>query len=409
MVLRRRHDLRRYTLASLRSQVSLVLQDTVLLSGTMPRTSATGSTARDPGADRAGGPFGERPRLHRGPAGRLRHRGRRAGGDAVRGAAPAHRHRARLHPAGADPGAGRTDDRPRRRLDAPGRRGAPHRSCGARPRSSSRTTQPSSGVPTGSWSSRTAASPRWDARRSCSGGRALRGPDAALVRARRRRPRPRRAGRHGSRRRATRRPDHPPPEGRRITAAGHRPAAPGTPTALQRSGRPACQRWPTARDGCRRSREPTAAGGGRPAVAGWSPPRWTSGRRGPAPDPGCRAAPGAAVDDVRVGSVLYRPDGGATLRYLVRLAPPGRGAGPARRGPGLRRRRRRPAVPRRSRPAHAGPRGRSAVLMRRCSAGSCPAPAASARSAAAPWTSSTTRGRGRACCATGSPRSRWSG
>ena len=26
------------------------------------------------------------------------------------------------------------------------------------------------------------------------------------------------------------------------------------------------------------------------------------------------AAPGADVDDVRVGSVLYRPDGGATLR-----------------------------------------------------------------------------------------------
>ncbi len=36
------------------------------------------------------------------------------------------------------------------------------------------------------------------------------------------------------------------------------------------------------------------------------------------------AAPGADVDDVRVRSVLYRPDGGATLRYLVRLAPSGR-------------------------------------------------------------------------------------
>jgi Ser/Thr protein kinase RdoA (MazF antagonist) len=33
-----------------------------------------------------------------------------------------------------------------------------------------------------------------------------------------------------------------------------------------------------------------------------------------------RAAPGAAVDAVHVGSVLYRPDGSCTLRYLVRLS-----------------------------------------------------------------------------------------
>jgi hypothetical protein len=37
-----------------------------------------------------------------------------------------------------------------------------------------------------------------------------------------------------------------------------------------------------------------------------------------------RAVPGAAVDTVRVGSVLYRPDGSCTLRYVVRLAPRGR-------------------------------------------------------------------------------------
>jgi hypothetical protein len=37
-----------------------------------------------------------------------------------------------------------------------------------------------------------------------------------------------------------------------------------------------------------------------------------------------RTEPGAVVDDVRVGSVLYRPDGGCTMRYSVRLAPPGR-------------------------------------------------------------------------------------
>jgi hypothetical protein len=37
-----------------------------------------------------------------------------------------------------------------------------------------------------------------------------------------------------------------------------------------------------------------------------------------------RAVPDAAIDAVRVGSVLYRPDGGCTLRYVVGLAPPGR-------------------------------------------------------------------------------------
>jgi aminoglycoside phosphotransferase (APT) family kinase protein len=42
-----------------------------------------------------------------------------------------------------------------------------------------------------------------------------------------------------------------------------------------------------------------------------------------------RAVPDAAVEAVRVGSVLYRPDGGCTLRYRVRLAPGGRApAGP---------------------------------------------------------------------------------
>jgi hypothetical protein len=34
-----------------------------------------------------------------------------------------------------------------------------------------------------------------------------------------------------------------------------------------------------------------------------------------------RAEPDAVVEDVRVGSVLYRPDGSCTLRYLVRLSP----------------------------------------------------------------------------------------
>ena len=51
-------DLRRYTLESLRSQVSLVLQDTVLLSGTMAENIGYGIDGADPGADRAGGPAG---------------------------------------------------------------------------------------------------------------------------------------------------------------------------------------------------------------------------------------------------------------------------------------------------------------------------------------------------------------
>ena len=36
-----------------------------------------------------------------------------------------------------------------------------------------------------------------------------------------------------------------------------------------------------------------------------------------------RALPDAGVDDVRIGSVLYRPDGGCTLRYQVGAAGPG--------------------------------------------------------------------------------------
>jgi hypothetical protein len=37
-----------------------------------------------------------------------------------------------------------------------------------------------------------------------------------------------------------------------------------------------------------------------------------------------REVPDSVVDSVRVRSVLYRPDGGCTLRYLVRLSPAGR-------------------------------------------------------------------------------------
>ena len=61
------------------------------------------------------------------------------------------------------------------------------------------------------------------------------------------------------------------------------------------------------------------------ALAVREPLREAVGRRSPAVLAAldvarARAFAGAAVDGVRVRSVLYRPDGGCTLRYLVRLA-----------------------------------------------------------------------------------------
>ena len=125
------------------------------------------------------------------------------------------------------------------------------------------------------------------------------------------------------------------------------------------------------------------------------------GRRGRGRNPRCRARPSRTC---ACGSVRYRPDGGATLRYRVRLAPSGRGTGPARRRAGLRSA---TSSCGRSRPIPACPRcpARSTrCSCGGCSAGSSPAPAESGPSAAAPSTSSTTRGRDAACCATGSPR-----
>ena len=92
-------DVRQLTLSSLRSQVSLVLQDTVLLSGTVGGEHRVRHRRRDARAHRGGGPDGERARLHHGPARRLRDAARRARGDAVGWSAAAHRHRPGLHPA----------------------------------------------------------------------------------------------------------------------------------------------------------------------------------------------------------------------------------------------------------------------------------------------------------------------
>ena len=64
-------DLRRLTLSSLRSQVSLVLQDTVLLSGSCRGEHRLRHRRCDAGAHRGSGSDGERARLHHGHARRL--------------------------------------------------------------------------------------------------------------------------------------------------------------------------------------------------------------------------------------------------------------------------------------------------------------------------------------------------
>ena len=69
-------DLRRLTMDSLRSQVSLVLQDTVLLSGSVAENIGYGIADATPEADRTGGPGGQRAQLHHGHARRLRHSAR---------------------------------------------------------------------------------------------------------------------------------------------------------------------------------------------------------------------------------------------------------------------------------------------------------------------------------------------
>ena len=83
------------------------------------RLRPSGSQAR---GDRARRRAGQRRRVHRGDAGRLRHDGRRARRDAFRRPAPAHRHRAGRDPQHADPDPGRAHVRTGRAVRAGGHR-----------------------------------------------------------------------------------------------------------------------------------------------------------------------------------------------------------------------------------------------------------------------------------------------
>ena len=86
------HDLRDLTMASVRAQVTVVLQDSVLFATTVRDNIAYGPPGATP-EQLVGRAPGRRARVHPGAAPRLRHGRRGAGRDAVRRAAPAHRHR----------------------------------------------------------------------------------------------------------------------------------------------------------------------------------------------------------------------------------------------------------------------------------------------------------------------------
>ena len=58
-------DIRDVTLASLRAQVGIVTQETVLFDDTIASNIAYGTAGRHPRADRGGGARRARPRLHR--------------------------------------------------------------------------------------------------------------------------------------------------------------------------------------------------------------------------------------------------------------------------------------------------------------------------------------------------------
>ena len=112
-------DLRDVTLDSLRGNIGMVFQESLLFNRTIREKPDRRPSRRDRRRDRARLPHGRRPRVHRAPAGRLRHDDRRARHLLVRRAAPAPGHRARPAEGPADPDPGRSHQRPGR-----GNRGA---------------------------------------------------------------------------------------------------------------------------------------------------------------------------------------------------------------------------------------------------------------------------------------------
>ena len=119
-------DLRDYNLGDLRRQFGIVLQEPVLFSSTIGENIAYGRPGGHARADRRGGAPGQRPRVHLGPARRLRHHGRRARHAPVGRRAPAHLSRPRVsagranpHPRRADELGGREDRSRHHRGDEP--------------------------------------------------------------------------------------------------------------------------------------------------------------------------------------------------------------------------------------------------------------------------------------------------
>ena len=108
------HDLRDLTLHSLRENVAVLLQETLVFDGTVRENIAYGRPNATEARDRPRRRGGRRPRVHRGLAGGLRHQGGTEGPVAVGGAAPADGDR-------AGDGEGRARPDPRRADDGPGR------------------------------------------------------------------------------------------------------------------------------------------------------------------------------------------------------------------------------------------------------------------------------------------------
>ena len=117
-------DIRDVTLASLRSQIGIVTQETVLFDDTIAGNIAYGSPNATRDADRGGGPGGPCARVHRGDAERVSDDDRRARAAAVGRPAAAAGDRARAAEGLADPDPRRGDVVARLRVGAPGPGGA---------------------------------------------------------------------------------------------------------------------------------------------------------------------------------------------------------------------------------------------------------------------------------------------